>query len=230
MKKLLVVFITVLFAFALFADEQGDQIAQKNFNLKDSKDSYSEVTMILIDKDGNKKSRKLTMFGKETSKGRNSYVEFSEPADVKGTKFLTIGNKIGDDEQRLYLPALKKTRLISSSSKNGKFVGSDLYYYDMEDKDISEFTFKFLKDDTFNNKNCFVLEMTPKDKNAPYSKTIAWIAKDDFFAYKLEAYDKKDGELLKVLVMVEVKVIDGVMIPTKTVVENKKDGTKTLLQ
>ncbi|HOV14620.1 MAG TPA: outer membrane lipoprotein-sorting protein [Spirochaetota bacterium] len=228
MKKIVLFALTMILTLSLFADEKGDEVAKKNKGLKKSTDSYSEADMVLIDKKGDQKKRKIIMYSKEGKEGRNSFTEFLEPADVKGTKFLTIARK-GDDEQRLWLPALKKTRLISSTSKDGKFMGSDLSYYDMEDRDFEDFNYKFIKDDKFQNKECFVLETTPKDKNAPYSRSIMWIAKDDYFIYKVEAYDKKDDKLLKTIVFVEVKNYDGILVPTKMVVDNAKEGTKTLL-
>lgn len=228
MKKILLFVLTTILAISLFADDKGTEIGRKNKDLKKAKDSYSVAEMILIDKKNNQKKRKLVMYSKEGKDGTNTFTEFLEPADVKGTKFLTIARK-GDDEQRLWLPALKKTRLISSGSKDGKFMGSDLTYYDMESRDFDDFQYKYIKDDKTQNKDCFVIETTSKDPKSPYSKSLIWIAKDDYFTYKIEAYDRKDDQLLKTIVFVEVKTLDGVIIPVKTVVDNQKDGTKTLL-
>jgi len=108
-------------------------------------------------------------------------------------------------------------------------MGSDISYYDMEDRDFEDFDYKYLKDEKYGEKECYVIEATPKDKTSPYSRTIMWVSKSDYFTYKLEAYDRKDDKLFKTIVMVEVKIIDGVIIPSKTVVDNHKDGTKTLL-
>ncbi|HOJ65218.1 MAG TPA: outer membrane lipoprotein-sorting protein [Spirochaetota bacterium] len=228
MKKRFYCLILFLIGTLIFADEKGYEIAKKNKELKKAIDSYSEAEMILIDKNGNQKKRKIVNYTKEGKEGKNSFVEFLEPADVKGTKFLTIARK-GDDEQRLWLPALKKTRLIASSSKDAKFMGSDLYYYDMEDRDLDDFDYKYIKDDKTQNIDCFVIEATPKSKNAPYSRSFMWVSKNNYFIYKIEAYDKKDDKLLKTIVFVEVKEIQGVLVPTKTVVDNAKEGTKTLL-
>ncbi len=228
MKKIILSIYLMIFAFLIFADEKGYEIAKKNKSLKKSNDSYSEAEMVLIDKKGDQKKRKFINYSKEGKEGRNSFIEFLEPADVKGTKFLTIARK-GDDEQRLYLPALKKTRLIAASSKDGKFMGSDLYYYDMEDRDLDDFDYKYVKEEKFQDIDCYVIEATPKTKNAPYSKSFMWISKNNYFMYKVEAYDKKDDALLKKIVFVEVKDIQGILTPTKMVVENIKEGTKTLL-
>src|SRR4030042_4622978 len=192
MKKILLTILSLSLAAVFYADDKGSEIAKKSFDLKKSNDTSSEFTMILIGKDGTKKTRKLSIRSKEGKEGRNTIVEFLEPADVKGTKFLTIAHKKTDDEQRLYLPALKKTRQISSSNKNGKFVGSDLFYYDMEDRAFEDQTYKYIKEEKYNDKDCHVIEAVSLDANSPYSKTVLWISKADYFAYKIECYDKKD--------------------------------------
>ena len=193
MKKIFFVALLFTLAFNIFPDQKGEEIARKYFDLKESNDSSSITIMVLIDRNGNKKIRKMQTFSKKGKDGRNSFVRFIEPADVSGTTFLTIGHKVGDDEQRLYLPALGKVRRISSSQKDGKFMGSDLYYFDMEDHEYADFTYKYIKDDKYNDMDCYVVEMYPKDTNAPYSKEVAWINKDNYFTYQIECYDKKKG-------------------------------------
>jgi len=218
-----------VFAFSVFPDQKGEEIAKKHFDLKKSEDTTATATMQIIEK-GTKKIRKLEMYTKDMGEGKNSFVRFLEPADVKDTKFLTISHKNADDEQRLYLPDMKKIRRISSDNKDGKFIGSDLYYYDMEDRAYEDCTYKYLKDETFSNMDCFVVEMVAKDKNCPYSKSIAWVNKKDYFIYRIDAYDKKKNDLLKKFVFLDVKEIKGVLVPTRTVINNIKDQTMTLLQ
>lgn len=230
MKKLLLTTLCFALSFAIFADKKGEEISRKNFDLKESKDSFSISSMILINSRGDKKIRKLKTFSKEGPEGRNSFIEFEEPADVKGTRFLTIAHKVGDDEQRLYLPALGKVRRISSSKKDGSFMGSDLNYYDMEDRNYEDNTYRFLREEKYNKMDCYVIERVPTDKNAPYSKQIVWINKADYFVYKAECYEKKGSkQLLKTIVFLDVKNFDGVLIPMKIVVDNHIKKHKTLL-
>ena len=61
---------------------------------------------------------------------------FLSPADVKDTGFLTYDydEEGRDDDQWLYLPALKKTKRIASGDKSGSFMGSDFTYADMTDR------------------------------------------------------------------------------------------------
>ena len=110
-------------------------------------------------------------------------------------------------------------------------MGSDLNYFDMETHVFEDFTYKYIKKEAYNEMDCYVIESFPEDKNAPYSKQILWINSKDYFTYKMDCYDKKKEKgLLKTIVITEVKVIDGVIMPIKIVVDNHKTKGKTLLK
>ena len=229
MKKCLLLLCILLLSSNIFADQKGEEIAGKTYELKESADSHSVGMMVLINKKGDQRIRKIEMFSKETNKGTNSLVIFLEPADVKGTKFLTVGHEKGEDEQRLFLPALGKIRRIASSKKGGSFMGSDLNYFDMENHSFQDFTYNYIKKGKFKTMDCDIVEFVPLDENAPYSRQLSWIGSDNHFTYKVECYDKKNPDvLLKTIVIEEVKTLDEVMIATKIVVDNKKTGGKTL--
>lgn len=230
MKKSILFILFNFFIFYLFSDSKGEEIAKRYFNLEESKDCSSTTLMVLINKNGEKKIRKMESYSKEGKNGRNSFMRFIEPADVKGTTFLIIGYNRGDDEQRLYLPALGKIRKIASSNKDQKFMGSDLSYYDMEDHEYDDFTYKYLKDDNYEGMDCHILEMYPTDNNAPYNKQVAWINKSNFFAYKMECYDKKRKTKIKTIVSLDVKSFNGILIPQKIVVDNHLENHKTLIE
>lgn len=230
MRKLKLILLCLLFTMKIFSDPKGDEIMKKNDSLKKANDSYSLTTMILINSQGDKKVRQLKMYSKEATDGTNSFIEFVEPADVKGTRFLTIGHKKGDDEQRLYLPALGKVRRISSSKKGGSFMGSDLNYFDMEDHDLTDFKYQYLRDGNYSTMDCFVVEMIPLQDNAPYSKQIAWINKANYYVYKVECYEKNNQkDPMKTIVFLEVTNYQGVLLPQKMVVDHHFNKHKTLL-
>lgn len=211
------------------ADPKGEAVAKSYFSLKEPVSSVAQATMVLIDKSGKQRSRSLTLCGKKDGAGSWSFIEFSAPADIKGTRFLTIPHASGDDEQRLYLPALGKTRIISSASRDGKFVGSEFTYYDLEDRSFEDYTYSYLREEKLQNRTCDVIGMVAKDPAAPYGRAEAWVDKADHFVYQTRLYDKASGQHRKTLAIVETKTIDGCIIPTKLVMENLREGTKTLL-
>ena len=235
MKRQIIAGLCIALAAGAFADAKGDEIAKAYYGLSKAADTKANGVMTLIDKAGGKKVRKLDINYREGPEGKDAYLVFSEPADVAGTKFLTLSHKGADSEQRLYLPALKKTRKISSSGKDGAFVNSDFYFYDLEDRHFEDNTYSFLAGDVtiadkaFEGMKFDKVEMKPVDANAPYSKCIAYANQADHFIYKLECFDKKDGALLKTFLFVKVENLKGHLVPTQTMVTNNKNGTKTLL-
>lgn len=219
----------LLTAATLFSADKGEEIAKKYYDLKDPQTTNSNAVMVITDKNGSEKSRALQMSGKKDAIGTWSFIEFNTPADVKGTKLLTVPKKGEGNEQRVYLPALKKARLIASSGKGGKFVGSDFFYYDLENHEFEDYTYKFLMDDKLGERECSVVEMKPKSADSPYSKSEAWVSKDNSFVYQMKLYDKKSSNHIKTMSVQETNTIDGCIIPVKILMINHKDNCKTQL-
>jgi len=222
---------------SVFADTKGDEIARKYFDLKKADDTKAPGSMMtIIDNAGMKKIRKFDVFYQDSTVGKNAYMVFLEPADVSGTKFLTLGRHGGDSDQRLYLPALKKTRKISSSGKDGEFVNSDIWYYDLEERYFEDNTYTLLSvdetltDKVFEGMKFNKIEMKPVRSDCPYAKTIAWVNEENNFIYRMDAFDKNGGSLLKTITFVKVENIKGVLVPIQMVVTNHKKGSKTLMQ
>jgi len=209
-------------------DTKAYEVMKKNDELTKPKDSYSEISLVLKDSKGRTIQRTLKSFSLKTNEGYNSFIEVLSPADIAGMRLLSLA-KQGEDDQRLYLPSFGKSRKISSSGKTGKFLGSDIYFYDLEDHDLDEFNYKFIGNKTWNGKDFFVIESVPKDKNAPYSKTIHWVSSADFFIYKSEMYDK-NNRLLKTLIVSKTKTQQNIIVPWQLEITNSKDRHSTLYQ
>ena len=69
-------------------------------------------------------------------------MEFVSPADVKGTKFLSYSHIKKDDDQWLYLPALKRVKRIASKNKSGSFMGSEFSYEDLSSFDADKYIYE----------------------------------------------------------------------------------------
>ena len=77
-------------------------------------DFTAELTMILKNRHGETseryiRSRTLEVIGD----GDKTLSIFDKPRDVKGTAFLSFSHKEGADDQWLYLPALKRVKIIN---------------------------------------------------------------------------------------------------------------------
>jgi outer membrane lipoprotein-sorting protein len=188
--------ISLIFILATFVFGQtGSEIAKMMDEKPTPKDISNKTNMILTNSKG--KSRTNTMASKSMDGNKKQIIWFLEPKDDKGVAFLKIEHDDKNDEMRMWLPAFKKVRRISSKKKGDSFMGSDLSYEDMSNRDMSENEYVRLDDETVNEIECYVLEITPKkEAKSTYSKHISWIAKDGLYGVQEKSFDKR-GELKK---------------------------------
>ena len=161
------------------------------------KGESAKMEMVLINAHGEKTERKMVSKAMEVKgDGDKSIITFLWPADVKGSKMLTHTHRKEDDDQWLFLPALKRVKRISSRSKTGSFMGSEFSYEDLGSQELEKFTYKWLRDEKLKGQDHWVVERYPVDKKSGYKKHIMWMHKKILHASKVEYYDRK-GELLK---------------------------------
>ena len=175
--------------------QSGYEIAKMMDEKLSPKDMSNRTKMVLTNSKG--KIRTNAMVSKSVDGNKKQIIWFMEPKDDKGVAFLKLENEDKEDEMRMWLPAFKKVRRISSKKKGDSFMGSDLSYEDMSNRDMSENEYTRLDDETVNEIECYVLEITPKkEAKSAYSKHISWIAKEGLYGVKENSFDKR-GELKK---------------------------------
>jgi outer membrane lipoprotein-sorting protein len=210
----------------------GYQIMKKSEDQNKGDDEYNETTMKLINKRGQERNRKIEHF-KKTDKDDNDkiFMRFMEPADVKGVALLTIEHSDRDDDQWLYLPALKKVRRISSSDQGDNFMGTDYTYEDIRAEKLDQHEYKLLGSEVIDGHDCYIilaLPATEKQKNeSGYSKREIRVRKDVLLMAQIKYYDKK-GELLKIEIRKEaVEVTPNIYRPNFMEMKNLKTGHTT---
>ena len=162
-------------------------------------DSVAKMKMELKNKQGQTSVREVRVKTLEVEgDGDKGLSIFDTPADIKGTASLTYSHALKPDEQWLYLPALKRVKRISSKNKSGPFMGSEFAYEDISSQEIEKYTYKYIKDETLNGIDCFVVERYPAYKHSGYTRQVAWINKQEYRPEKIDFYDRKNT-LLKTL-------------------------------
>ena len=107
-------------------EEIGLRIAQDARTRESGFGNYvASQIMVLRNRQGQTNSRKLRVKALEMpDDGDRILFVFDEPRDVKGTALLIHSHRDRPDSQWLYLPALKRVKRISSSSRSGSFIPS----------------------------------------------------------------------------------------------------------
>ena len=207
----------------------GKEIIKKVYEQPTGDDQVADLTMTLTNKSGKQRVRKIKQYTKDLGTVEKSIMFFQSPADVKNTSFMNwTYDSDKNDDQWIYLPALKKTKRISSDSKSDYFMGSDFTYDDLGDRKLDADTHTLLRSEKIAGVDYYVVESVSNDEDYMYSKTITWIRKDNFIGLKKEFYDE-DEDLLKILSIKEFKKISGILVITNSEMKNvQKDHSTTM--
>jgi outer membrane lipoprotein-sorting protein len=234
-KQLFVVLLLSLLPFELFAslaEQKGMEIAfEADRRDRGFGDFTAELSMILIDQKGNETLRSIYRKTLEVEgDGDKSLDIFHLPKDVKGTAVLIYSHGLEPDDQWIYLPALKRTKRISSVNKSGPFMGSEFAYEDIASQEVEKFIYTYLRDEAFDGHECFVRENRPQYEYSGYTRQIEWMDKEIYQPRKVVYYDRKN-ELYKTLHFRGYKQYLGkYWRPSEMIMDNHQTGKRTIIR
>lgn len=165
----------------------------------------------------------------------NILVEFTAPADIKGTTLLTVGGEADeDDAQWMYLPAYKKTRRLGSGELGDRFVGSDYTYEDLRARRTDDYVYKLLKTDTIDGEEFYVIESTPHATKllaeTAYGKSEIWLHTEHLYSARVRLYDKRKRPFKEITSNGWKKLTDTAWRPSEVTVVDKRRNHRTVLK
>jgi hypothetical protein len=211
------------------ADLDGDAIVEKMLDQDPMTfgGAEAELIMVLVNGRGQQRRRTILMRSRRDGETRRSFLRFSAPNDIAGTSFLGIDDD-GERVQYIYLPAVAKTRRISGTSRNGRFVGSDFTYADMDNRDIEDATKRRVDNETIGSEECYVVEVVPTDKDSQYARILVAVAKSSWLPLRIRFFDAQ-GDEVKRMTVKEVKKAEGKwIIGESKMVDLKRDHTTVM--
>lgn len=213
------------------------KIMQEVFDREDGKSQYSIQTIasckyIVQDKRiacaETPRIKTIETANKDYGKDSRSIMIIQEPAAESGIGFLQYDyDEAGkDSDQWMYLSALGKVKRIVSGNedepKTGTLFGSEFSYEDIEKRHIDDFSYKLIKEESYQGRDCWVIESTPVAKYARksnYSRSLQWIDKQRLVILKALMYDRS-GKLLKHMAFSQYQQQDGIWLATKMNMNN----------
>jgi len=236
MRALPVAPLAILALLCLAPAARAEEMTARDIMLRvDARDdgdhSTVDMQMTLIDKNGDERIRKMRTLSVDKGEDVYTIMFFLAPADVEDTGFLTYDyDEAKDDDQWLYLPALRKTKRIASSDKSGSFMGSDFTYADMTDRKVDNYEWTLMKEDEVRGHPVWQIEGIPRTEEeideTGYTKVVVFVRQDNFVIVRSVSWVKKGGRL-KYLDVVGLEEIEGIWTPTEMHMTTKK-GKATL--
>ena len=222
----------VLMAGIVFAQElTGLDIMTKVYVRPTGDDMTANLSMTLENSRGDQRVREIKQLIKDFGTMEKKIMFFMAPADIKNTSFMnwSYDDETKNDDQWIYLPALKKVKRISSDSKSHYFMGSDFTYDDLGDRHPVQDTHTILTEEIIDGFDCYVVESVPKDEDYMYSRTVTWVIKDKWIGLKKEFYDE-DDDFLKRLILNDYKEFNDVIVITSVTMKNEQKNHQTIMK
>ena len=191
----------------------------------------ANLQMVLEDPGGHQRRRSLKSFSRDIEGGSQNIIFFLAPANLKDTAFLTYDyeDPDHDDDQWLYLPALRRTKRIAGGDRSGSFMGSDFSYADMTTRPLNRYTNSIMKQTTVNGAPVWQIEAIPNEKEAKetgYTRSILFVRQDNYVPIRGVNWVKK-GKKLKYFDVERLELIDGIWVASQISMTTKQ-GKKTL--
>jgi hypothetical protein len=214
---------------------EGRWVAEQINAVDEGIHRVSRLSMKLIDRRNKERLRETQTFRKYVGDEKRTVLFYLSPRNVKNTAFLTYDypQAAMDDDQWLYLPALRKARRISASDRGDYFLGTDFTYEEIKKEgkfELSDYHFKTLKIEQLDGKETLLLEATPVDSETArelgYGKVHSWVDPSNWIVIKAEYWDINLNPL-KTLKIDDIRRVDGIWTRHRMQINNHKTGHRT---
>jgi hypothetical protein len=179
-------------AFAPVASAQdARKIVEESQRRNQSKSQRYEGTLEVV----NARSRVTTKqweFIRLGSFGNSkSLLRFTEPPEVKGVALLIYNHPDRSSDQWMWRPQIGRDQRVALQDRSARFFGTDFSFEDLEERDVDQFEYKMLGDDTIDGAATWRIEARPKQgKSSQYTRTIMWFRKDNYVLAQSEGFSK----------------------------------------
>jgi hypothetical protein len=160
---------------------------------------YEEQSMILVDRRGNRETRKLRRYSRVDETGRvNLLLLFDSPADVKGVAMLGIREPSGDSNRSVYLPAFGRTMIASGVAENRmtdeSFLGTDFSIENLTGEVLDDYSYIRRQDLVIDEIDYYVIDVygntdnsSPGDSEPPLRRH--YVMQDTLFITRTDHLD-----------------------------------------
>ena len=177
----------------ILAQPDARAIVEEVQRRAESKSQRYEGLLQVLNEKG-KVADKRWLFTRLGSHGRSKAVlRFVAPAEVKGVALLIVNHPDRASDQWMWTPALQRERRIALQDRSTRFFGTDFSFEDLEERDVDQYNYRLLGEETIDGAPCWRVESTPSQKKiSQYTKANVWIRKDNYVLAQVESYIKAD--------------------------------------
>jgi len=227
-KKFLVSGFSFL-VIGLLYGQDARQIVAESQKRGQSKSQQYEGTIEVIGS-SNKISIKRWIFERFGSFGASKAIlRFTAPAEVKGVALLIVNHPDRASDQWMWTPALERDRRIALQDRSTRFFGTDFSFEDLEERDVNQFDYKLVGEETFDGQACWKIESKPREsKSSQYTSSVLLIRKDNYVVIQIDNFSKE--KLVRRIHYTDVQQQDGIWVGRTMEVQDSNRGSRTVMK
>lgn len=225
MNRVLVV--GVMAAVAATGQTARDIVQETQNRARANSELYEGALKVVDAK--NKITEKRWVYERLGSFGDSKAVlRFNAPAEVKGVALLVVNHKDRASDQWMWTPALQRERRIALQDRSSRFFGTDFSFEDLEERDVDQYDYKLVGDDTIDGVPCWKLESRPKEtKSSQYTSSLVWVRKPNYTFARIDNF-KKD-KLARRITYTDLQNVQNIWSARRIEVFDSERNSRTIL-
>ena len=219
----------LLLAMCCAAAQDARQIVVEAQNRGRSKSQRYEGTLE-VSGSKQKVSTKRWVYERLGSYGNSKAIlRFTAPPEVKGVALLVFNHADRASDQWMWIPAEERDRHIAMQDRSTRFFGTDFSFEDLEERDVDQFDYRLLGDETLDGAACWKLESRPKQsKSSQYTSSLLWVRKDNYVIVRIDNFSK--DKLVRRIKYDDIQKIDNIWTPRTVEVFDATKNSRTVLK
>jgi hypothetical protein len=172
---------------------------------------------------------KRWMYSRFGSHGQSKVIiRFTDPPEVRGVALLIVNHPDRASDQWMWTPALERDRRIALQDRSTRFFGTDFSFEDLEERDVDQFDYALMGEESVDNAACWKIRSTPKEaRSSQYSQTLIWIRKDNYAWARVDSFVGKD--VVRKLALRRITNVQGIWTARETAMTDLRRGSITRL-
>ena len=155
-------------------------------------------------------------------------LKFTAPPEVKGVALLIVNHPDRASDQWMWTPAIERDRRIALQDRSTRFFGTDFSFEDLEERDVNQYDYQLLADETVDGAACWKIQSVPKErKSSQYTRSIVWIRKDNYSFARIESYAK--DTVVRRLDYSDIQNVQGIWTARRLEMTDLRRGSRTRL-
>lgn len=211
------------------ADDAAARLARAVHDRPAGRDATAVSRMELTERGRAPRLRELVAYRLDRGEaGVSNLLRFTRPEDIEGTGLLGIGKSDGEVDQWLYLPALDRVRRIAGDRKGGRFVGSDIYFEDLQERRPEKDSHRLLGKETVAGTLCDLLESVPVDPaNSVYLRRLSWVDPQTLLVLQVDYFEKEAARPSKRWLALQRRKVQNIWTVTESLMTDLGSGHET---